>query len=284
MRRVRWVSRDMPGWDTLETVTALHGGLQLAGLILLLMLGALAGFVAYQLRTRAWPEWLDIGEYQLRSRFIEIGCALVLALLLICQGTAYSYGVRQKTLTDTAEQASADRIRHLVAEAKTHPASDGSGSRYFKENSDLRQKLNDAETRLADLEKAQTQKRLSSDQKRFLIEILRPFAGQKVSIASISGDAEGLELVKDFVSVFEAAGWDHHGDAGISTQEWPRDPVGVEVTLNETDARANHIPEGAAALINATRQLGLVYDSTIYMDNDVPSGQALLKVGKKLRK
>jgi hypothetical protein len=207
-----------------------------------------------------------------------------LALMLICQGAAYSYGVRQKTLTETAEQASADRIRHLVAEAKARPVSDGSGTRYFKENSDLRQKLNDAEMRLADLEKTEAQKRLSSDQKRFLIEALRPFAGQKVSIASISGDAEGLVLVKDFVSVFEAAGWDHHGDAGISTQEWPRDPVGVEVTLNETDARANHIPEGAAALINATRQLGLVYDSTVYMDNDVPPGQALLKVGKKLRK
>jgi len=28
----------------------------------------------------------------------------------------------------------------------------------------------------------------------------------------------------------------------------------------------------------------LVYDNTIYMDNEVPEGQALLKVGKKLRK
>ena len=32
------------------------------------------------------------------------------------------------------------------------------------------------------------------------------------------------------------------------------------------------------------RQLGLVYDNTVYMDNEVPAGQALLKVGKKLRK
>ena len=92
----------MPGWDSLETVNALHGGLQLAGLVLLLVLGALAAFVGYQLRTRAWPEWLDIGDYQLRSRFVEIGCAAMFALLVICQGAAYSYGVRQKTLTETA--------------------------------------------------------------------------------------------------------------------------------------------------------------------------------------
>ena len=69
-----------------------------------------------------------------------------------------------------------------------------------------------------------------------------------------------------------------------STQEWPRDPVGIEVVLNEDDARADHIPPGVAGLINVVRKLGLVYDNTVYMDNEVPAGQALLKVGKKLRK
>ena len=69
-------------------------------------------------------------------------------------------------------------------------------------------------------------------------------------------------LAQEFVSVFEAAGWDHHGEAGVSTQEWPRDPVGIEVVLNEDDARADHIPPGVAGLINVVRQLGLVYDNT----------------------
>ena len=126
--------------------------------------------------------------------------------------------------------------------------------------------------------------RLSQEQRRFLIEALRPFAGQKVSIASIRGDDDGEVLAHDFVSVFDAAGWDHHGEAGVTTQDWPRDPVGIEVVLNENDARKDKISDGVAALINTVRQLGMVYDSTIYMDNDVPEGQALLKVGKKLRK
>ena len=69
-----------------------------------------------------------------------------------------------------------------------------------------------------------------------------------------------------------------------TAQQFPRDPIGVEVTLNEEDARGGKIPAALGALINATRQLGLVYDNTIYMGSDVPSGQALLKVGKKLRK
>ena len=207
----------------------------------------------------------------------------MLALLLISEVVAYGYGVRQNTLVAAAEQASAERIKRLTAEVKPRPTTDAS-SRYLKENSDLRQKLNDAEDKLAALEKTQTQKHLSPEQQRYLIEALRPFAGQKISIASIRGDDEGLQLAQEFVSVFEAAGWDHHGEAGVTTQDWPRDPVGIEVVLNEDDARADKIPQGVAGLINVVRQLGLVYDNTVYMDNDVPSGQALLKVGKKLRK
>jgi hypothetical protein len=272
----------MPGWETLQTVTAVHTGLQLAGLILLAVLAALAGFAVYQLRDRQWPEWFDIGDYQLRSRFFEIGCAALFVLLAMSQVVAYAYGIRQGTLTAAAEQSSADRIKHLIAEAKARPVD--TPNRYLKENSELRQKLIDAENKLAALERAQTQKHLSSEQQRYLIEALRPYAGQKVSIASIRGDDEGLRLAQEFVSVFEAAGWDHHGEAGVTTQEWPRDPVGIEVVLNEDDARADKIPPGVAGLINVVRQLGLVYDNTIYMDNDVPAGQALLKVGKKLRK
>jgi len=273
----------MPGWDSLQTVVAVHGGFQLAGLALALLVAALAGFAAWQLRSRQWPEWLDIGEYQLRSRFFEIAWAAALALLLISQVVAYGYGVRQQALMAEAEQASAEHIKRLAAEAKTHRPIEAS-SRYLKENSDLRQRLNDAETRLASLERVQMQKRLSSEQRRYLIEALRPFAGQKVSIASIRGDDDGEALARDFVSVFEAAGWDHHGQAGVTTQEWDRDPVGIEVALNETDARADRISPGIAALINAVRALGLVYDSTVFMDEEVPAGQALLKVGKKLRK
>ena len=190
-RRDSQVSRDMPGWDSLQTVSAVHGAFQLAGLILLVVLAALAAFAAYQLRDRQWPEWLDVGEYQLRSRFFEIGCAAVFALLLVSEVVAYSYGLRQDTLAAAAEQASADRIKRLTAEVKARPVAD-TPSRYLKENSELRQKLIDAENKLAALERTQTQKHLSQEQKRFLIEALRPFAGQKVSIASIRGDDEGL--------------------------------------------------------------------------------------------
>jgi hypothetical protein len=279
----------MPGWDSLETVSWLHGSAQIAGLILLVLLAGLAGLVAFNLRNGLWPEWLDIGEFQIKSRFVEIAFAVVLALLLVIDGTATVYGRREAALNNAAAQASAEQIKRVSVDAqalrrKPVAAQPETPSRYIKENSELRQKLIEAENKLAELEKVQTQKRLSEEQRRFLIEALRPFAGQKVAIASILGDDDSKSLARDLVSAFDAAGWDHDGDAGVFTQQFPRDPVGVEVTLNENDARSGNIAAGIGALINATRQLGLVYDNTIYMGNDVPAGQALLKVGKKLRK
>ena len=78
----------MPGWDSLQTVTAVHGAFQLVGLMLLMIAATLAGFVAYQLRDGVWPEWLDVGAYQLRIRFFAIGCAVVLALLFVTEVVA----------------------------------------------------------------------------------------------------------------------------------------------------------------------------------------------------
>jgi hypothetical protein len=293
------VKRAMPGWDSLETVTRLHGTAQVVGLVLLALMAALVIFVAYQLRHGVWPEWLNFGDYQLRSRVFEIAGAVVLVLLVVAELAAYGYGRRQETLMAGAEQASADRLRRLTADLQTRQkefearqqesqvrAKADNANR--KENSELRQKLIGAENKLAELEKTfaktQAQKRLSEDQKRLLTEALRPFAGQKIQIASIRGDDDAQVLAQDFVSAFDAAGWDHDGEAGISTEQWDRDPVGVEVTLNETDARAGKISAGIGALINVVRQLGLVYDNTIYMNGEVPSGEALVKVGKKLRK
>src|SRR4029078_6524108 len=67
------VSRDMPGWDSLQTVSAVHGAFQLAGLVLLAVLAALAAFAAYQLRGRQWPEWIDVGSLQLWRRVVAHG-------------------------------------------------------------------------------------------------------------------------------------------------------------------------------------------------------------------
>ncbi len=140
----------------------------------------------------------------------------------------------------------------------------------------LQDQLARTERKLASL---QAVRRLSDDEKNVLINALRPYAGQRVMIAAIAGDADGKAYAEDFVEVFEAAGWQR---TALAFRHWDRDPVGVEVTLNEADGRAGRINTGVGALINVVRKLSLADSNTIYLTAEVPSGEVQIKIGKKL--
>lgn len=68
----------------------------------------------------------------------------------------------------------------------------------------------------------------------------------------------------------------------MAYRHWDRDPIGVEITLNESDGRAGRINVAIGALINAVRKLGLTDSNTVYMNGEIPQGQAEIKIGKKL--
>jgi hypothetical protein len=386
------VNADMPGWDSIETVARIHAAAQVAGLVLLALLLIGAALLLLQLRRSGWPEWIDVGRYQIRSLALEIAAGTLLALLLTAALVSYGYGIRQNTLMAAAERPRAsqperqgdgaksvgpDEVRARRAEETQGRQSDESLNRATVENAqqhgelatlrrrlseaereraelqhassetksqiaelqrkiseiesqraelhrklsetetriaemqrnssgsqlkvsengkrsgepeterqlaELRRKLDDTEKQLAAFQRKELQKRLSEQEKKLLIEALAPFPGQKVTIAARLGDEDGKALAEDLVAVFDAARWIHDGNGGISVQRWDRDPVGVEITLNEADARAGRISSGIGALINAVRKLGLSYDNTIYMNRQVPSGRALVKVGRKLPK
>jgi hypothetical protein len=209
--------------------------------------------------------------------------------------------------------ASADDEARLAAEIETlRRANDQAAERHATETAELQRKLHQAETRriavteslrwevrqtetkaaaeisqlqeelaatVKKLAALQARRRLSIDEKYTMIDALRPFAGQKVLIAAIAGDDDGRAYAQDFVEVFDAAGWEH---AAVSYRHFERDPVGVEITLNETDGRAGRINTGVGALINIARKLSLTNGNTIYMTAEVPSGQVQIKIGKKL--
>jgi hypothetical protein len=139
----------------------------------------------------------------------------------------------------------------------------------------LEEKLAQAQRKLASL---QSHRRLSIEEKHALIDALTPYAGQQVTIAAIAGDEDGKAYAQDFVEVFEAAGWEH---PAVAYRNWDRDPVGVEITLNEHDGRAGRINTGVGALINIARKLSLTDGNTIYMAAEVPAGQVQLKIGRK---
>ena len=98
-------------------------------------------------------------------------------------------------------------------------------------------------------------------------------------IAAIDGDEDGKGYAADFAEVFEATGWEH---PEVDYRRWDRDPVGVEITLNEADGRAGRVNTAVGALINIARKLSLTDGNTIYMAGEVPSGQVQVKIGKKL--
>ena len=127
----------------------------------------------------------------------------------------FATGFARTALVAAAEQSSADRIKRLTAEAKIAPGRPKRPAATSRKIPSCGRSSSTPRTSSPRWSRAQTQKHLSQEQQRFLIEALRPFAGQKVSIASIRGDDEGQQLAQEFVSVFEAAGWDHHGEAGV---------------------------------------------------------------------
>lgn len=339
------MSRDLPGWDSLETVTRIHGAAQVAGLILLALLGMLAIAVAYQFRGGVRRLWLDIGSYQVSSKLFEAACVGAIMFLAVAEITAYVYGARQQTLTATASHAAAERLNNLTAELRSQPTQELTS--YSKENLELRQKLAEAESKLAalkssskqleqtkterdqaekerdqtragleqakkDLERAKTNseqaksenqrikndlqqakdelkkiesaKHLSQEVRQILIDTLKPFAGQKIAVAFIRDDDGSQAVAQDVVAALDAAGWDHDGQGGVTARQWDRDPVGIEVALNEQDARAGRIASGVGALIDTLRRLRLTDDNTVYMDSTVPPGRVLLKVGRKLKR
>jgi hypothetical protein len=339
------MSRDMSGWDSLETVTRLHGAAQVAGLILLALLGMLAIAVAYQLRGGVRRPWLDIGAYQISSKLFEVAGVCALALLFVAQITAYVYGARQQTLEVADRRAAAERLNSLTAELQSRPIQDPTP--YLKENTELRQKLAEAESKLTalgssseqleqtrkerdqakkdldqiragleqakkdlaransdseqakseshrvrndlqqakdELRRIESAKHLSQEERQTLIDALKPFAGQRIAVAFIRDDDGSQALAQDVVAALDAAGWDHDGKVSVTALQWDRDPVGIEVALNEQDARAGRVATGVGALINTLRQLRLTDDNTIYMDSTVPPGQVLLKVGRKLKR
>jgi hypothetical protein len=169
--------------------------------------------------------------------------------------------------TESRRVASVESLRWEVKQAETKAAT---------EIARLERALQKTERKLVSLT---THRRLSIEEKYAMIDALRPFAGQKVTIAAIEGDEDGRSYAADFAEVFEAAGWEH---PEIAYRRWDRDPVGVEITLNEADGRAGRVNVAVGALINITRKLSLTDGNTIYMNGEVPAGQVQLKIGKKL--
>ena len=97
------------------------------------------------------------------------------------------------------------------------------------------------------------------------------------------GDGDADIFKGDFVSVLERAGWDHNGDAGISQSVIMPTPSGIQVTMNEAEARAGRMLNSAGIFVETLHRLGIISTLTMFLNKDVPVGHVRLVIGNRER-
>jgi hypothetical protein len=207
------------------------------------------------MRLMAWfPGWNSIEGSGWWSNFhfwFGIACLLLLGASEVL---SHLYGLRKEALTEAQSTAQV---------------------------ANLQMQLADSGARVAELQKYETQRQLSPSEKKALVMALAPFRGQKASIASILGDAEGNQYANDFVAVLEQAGWDHHGDNGISFNQFSVEPVGIEIAVHQVNERQGEAIPAALALAETLKQMNLLGGGGLRISAGVPPSETQIRVGRK---
>ena len=185
------------GWDSLESITAIH-------------------------------------------RWTEVAGFVFLGLLLVSEVISFVYGNQKDVLT---EQATNRQLENVKA--------------------------------------SQQERRLSTEQKNTLIGVLSPYRGQKVSLSRIMGDVEAEPFANDFLDVLVNAGWMFDGKPEVSQSVYGRDPIGIEVTLNQGESEAGRMLPAANALITTLATLKLIDGNNAFMNPEVPTDGIQVRIGKR---
>jgi hypothetical protein len=212
----------------------------------------------------ALPRWNSIkGTTTLRDFFAIIGIALLL-IVVAFEFLGYVYGQRKDWLVEDANLTAA------IERQKEHDSEVGT----------LRQQLSAANNKIAALESKKAERRLSPDETHTLISAINPFPGQKISITYLSGDSYGKELADDFVAVMKGANWD--SGEGASPGLFEREPEGIVLLINDTDATAHKASGGVLALVRTLLDLHLISTPLLTGNKDVPAGAVRLVMGRRL--
>jgi len=213
-----------------------------------------------------WPGWDSI-ESTTRWQDIYFWFGVVcLVMLAVAQVVSHKYGVRKDELVAIAE-------RDVIAQRQTEK--DEADDRIRQ----LQNALSEADKKLSESEKGPAARRITGQQKAELIAALTPFRGQKVSIVCVKGDEEGLALAQDFLAIFVAANWDFEGALGVAQASYSKNPIGVEVTLNEREVKAKRVPPAGAVLINLL--IAMRFTDGGYRNAEVPPNKIEVRVGNK---
>jgi hypothetical protein len=139
----------------------------------------------------------------------------------------------------------------------------------------------DAAAQAAEARQFQAQRHLSDSQQKALIDLLRPFAGQKVIVRSIVGNGESKVYRDDWIAVFKAANWDYLSEYGESV--FVTEPIGVTIYLHPHGTGEGSTKPGGAALVKAIETLKLFDGGQLLQSQEVADDQIMIALGNRER-
>ena len=221
-----------------------------------------------------WPGWDSIEGAGWWSGFYFWFGIAALFVLGITEVISHRYGLRKDELVAIAESSG---IQERTAKDAQHEAE---ATALRQEVAAANQKAAEAAQKASSVEAKQAPRHLTNAQRQALIDALKPFGGQAVDVVVPMGDNEAHSLAGEFVAVFRAAGWTTGANDGISQAVYSGTPVrGVQVTINEQDARANKLPRGVEQLVQTL--IGLRLTKMAFMNPQTASGKIEFRVGSK---
>ena len=189
-------------------------------------------------------------------------------LLALSEILAFVYSGRADTLRGIADSARAEKQQKEIDEANAFHAA---------QVEELKKKTGQVERKIGAFQRQPTDRQLSPAQGNALIHALSPFRGQKITVVCIANDLEGCRFAEAFKSVFVASGWNCEGVNEVAYTGGH--PVGIEATVNQTEAQAGRVPQAADRLLRALIILGLA-GQEIFVHPAVPAGQIEFRVGR----
>lgn len=117
------------------------------------------------------------------------------------------------------------------------------------------------------------QRKLTTHQKAVLIQVLRVFPDERVSIRYSPSAVDGHVYARDFLSVFRAIGWEVNDPE--AAEELTEEPSGLAVIANEAE-----LPPCAEALRDALRIFGVEVQTLCAGTRNVGNGRFVLRVGR----
>lgn len=241
------------------------------------------------------PGWNSVEGASVYAKIFTFAGWASLFLLGIFEILAHVYGTRKDTLTSireqTAKQANDQRIASLTAELtqkeKTLDQNISSFNAQLQTANQqsmeakqsqklLAEQLSASTKELNSLRERQAPRELSQGQKDNLIAFLLHFSRPtNVEVAFVIGVEDGPTLSRDFIWVFNAAGW-HVSPESPSAALFSGDMVGLAIKVKSRDDPA---AGPAGGLQQGLKQIG--FEAPGYFDDKLQSGTVHLDIGRR---